>query len=107
MAHLFFRPARAAEPGSQRSQARLHANLGTFQGARAGDFELLQLQEDILIMYNIIYIYNIYIYIIYIYVYNISIYIYVYIYMYNILGKNIKQQSKVHVETSNPTRCRI
>ena len=27
--------------------------------------------------------------------------------MYNILGKNIKQQSKVHVETSNPTRCRI
>ena len=102
MAHLFFRPARAAEPGSQRSQARLHANLGTFQGARAGDFELLQLQEDILITYNIIYIIYIYIY-----VYNISIYIYVYIYMYNILGKNIKQQSKVHVETSNPTRCRI
>ena len=72
------------------SGARLSTEPGTSpcqkarKGARAGDFELLQLQEDILIMYNIIYIY-----------------------MYNILGKNIKQQSKVHVETSNPTRCRI
>ena len=76
------------------SGARLSTEPGTSpcqkacKGARAGDFELLQLQEDILIMYNIIHIYS-------------------RIYIYNILGKNIKQQSKVHVETSNPTRCRI
>ena len=34
-------------------------------------------------------------------------YIYICIILYSILGKNIKQQSKVHVETSNPTRYRI